>query len=88
MIKHPKDLDFQLGLKFQIINKTVNKDNKEYMPLKNEKYGFVYVALLAGTNQLKILKIGQTFGSLKDRWERTLSIFNRGGSLRPNEEDD
>jgi hypothetical protein len=91
MAKHPEKISgFKLGLTFRIHQNRV-QDSVYKKPSYTKDV--VYVALLAGSHEhlkkSEIIKVGQTSGTLMDRWKRTLSIFNPAKkSLRDNEKED
>jgi hypothetical protein len=90
MVKHPEELGFRLGLKVCIgepcSEPTYTDDAKTVRDV-------VYVALLTeNSGPLKkgdALKIGQTGGTLKERWDGIIGIF-RGAEdrLPPNVQHD
>jgi len=87
MIKHPKELGFELGLVIRIGEPaSISKE----MPDASTVRDVVYVALLVENGRPlekgDALKIGQTNKTLMDRWTGIVGIFKR--SVRPNEESD
>jgi hypothetical protein len=85
MVKHPKQLGFKLGLKIFIGEPaTITEETPDASTVTD----VVYVALLAeNSGSLKkrdALKIGQTGGTLKKRWQGIVGLFRRD-NLRPSE---
>jgi len=85
MLKHPKELDFELGL-------TIYIDEPARITAKlgaSRKSDVVYVALLKdGSRPLEkgdALKVGQTGQTLLKRWTGTVGIFNRDVSKLKND---
>jgi hypothetical protein len=88
MVKHPEELGFKPGLKIRIGEPA---EIIERSPDASTVKDVVYVALLSENvrplEKGDALKIGQTKGTLRQRWERTLGIFRRD-TLRDNEKED
>lgn len=82
MLKHPQELGFTLGLKL-FVDQPLSITHTPDGSIRD----VVYVALFADDRTLEkgdALKVGQTRGTVLNRWRGIAKLFT-SGNLRPNE---
>jgi hypothetical protein len=85
MVKHPERLGFKLGLKISI-GQPASVTPMTHASMRDVVYVALPTESTAPLKKGEALKIGQTKGSLIDRWKSIAGIFSR--KLRNNEMND